>query len=67
MNKELNVQYVLGYSQAEFADTLKALADGAFNVGDWITGIVGLDGVEAAFEQLSFPEAQGKILVDPRR
>jgi threonine dehydrogenase-like Zn-dependent dehydrogenase len=67
VNKELNVQYVLGYSQAEFADTLKALADGAFNVGDWITGIVGLDGVEAAFEQLSSPEAQGKILVDPRR
>ena len=67
VNKELNVQYVLGYSQAEFADTLKALADGAFNVGDWITDIVGLDGVEAAFEQLSSPEAQGKILVDPRR
>ena len=43
------------------------MADGAFNVGDWITDIVGLDGVEAAFEQLSSPEAQGKILVDPRR
>jgi threonine dehydrogenase-like Zn-dependent dehydrogenase len=67
VNKELNVQYVLGYSQVEFAETLKALADGAFNVEDWITGIVGLDGVESAFEQLSSPEAQGKILVDPRR
>ena len=49
VNKELNVQYVLGYSAAEFRDTLRHIADGTVNVEPAITHTVGLDGVAQAF------------------
>ena len=31
-----------------------------------VTGVVGLPGVESAFEALGDPEAHAKILIDPR-
>lgn len=65
INKELNVQYVLGYSVEEFAETLVWIADGRFDVSGWVTQTVGLDGVVDAFAQLAAPDAHGKILVDP--
>jgi threonine dehydrogenase-like Zn-dependent dehydrogenase len=65
INKELNVQYVLGYRADEFADTLRHIADGRFDVADLITDRVGLEGIEDAFERLRVPEAQAKILVEP--
>lgn len=65
VNKELNVQYVLGYSTEEFTETLSWIADGRFDVSEWVTQTVGLDGVIDAFEQLAAPDAHGKILVDP--
>jgi threonine dehydrogenase-like Zn-dependent dehydrogenase len=65
INKELNVQYVLGYSVEEFADSLRLIAEGNFDVAGLVTGHVALDGVADAFERLRSPEDNAKILVTP--
>ena len=65
INKELNVQYVLGYSLEEFADSLRMIADGDFDVAPLVTAEVGLDGVAGAFAALADPEQHAKIVVTP--
>ena len=65
VNKELNVQYVLGYTVPEFRDTLDDLATGKLDPGPLITHSVGLGGVADAFEALARPDAHGKVLVLP--
>jgi threonine dehydrogenase-like Zn-dependent dehydrogenase len=67
INKELSVQFVLGYTPIEFADTLTALADGRIDVSALLTGKVGADGVAQAFRDLGHPERHAKILVEPWR
>jgi 2-desacetyl-2-hydroxyethyl bacteriochlorophyllide A dehydrogenase len=67
INKELSVQFVLGYTPEEFARTLRALAEGAIDVAPMITGRCGVDGVAEAFTTLGSPEAHAKILVEPWR
>ncbi|MCG8591703.1 MAG: zinc-binding dehydrogenase [Proteobacteria bacterium] len=65
INKELSIQFVLGYTPEEFARTLRSLAEGAIDVTPLVTGRVGLDDVAQAFRDLANPEAHAKILVDP--
>ena len=67
INKELSLQFVLGYTPEEFARTLRALAEGAIDVAPMITGRCGVDGVAEAFTTLGSPEAHAKILVEPWR
>jgi threonine dehydrogenase-like Zn-dependent dehydrogenase len=64
--KELNLQFVLGYTPDEFAATLRHIAEGEIPTTPLITGHVGLDGVAAAFEALGSPERHAKILVHPQ-
>ena len=63
--KQLNLQFVLGYTGAEFAESLRHLAEGRIDASALITGTVGLDGVAAAFADLANPEKHAKVLVDP--
>jgi threonine dehydrogenase-like Zn-dependent dehydrogenase len=65
INKELSLQFVLGYTPDEFARTLRALAEGAIDVAPLVTGRVGIGGVPGAFEELGRPERHAKILVEP--
>ena len=65
INKELALQFVFGYTPAEFADTLQAIADGKIDVSPLVTGRVGIDGVPSAFDELAHPDAHAKILVEP--
>ena len=65
INKELNVQYVLGYSLEEFSQTLAFIADGAYDVAPLITASVSLDETAGAFAALADPETHAKILVTP--
>jgi threonine dehydrogenase-like Zn-dependent dehydrogenase len=67
IGKELNLQFVLGYTPEEFAATLGHIAQGAIPVAPLITGSVGLDGVASAFTELGSPERHAKILVRPGR
>ena len=63
--KELNLQFVFGYDPMEFAETLRAIAEGELDVTAMITGIVGVDGVPGAFDALANPDEQVKILIEP--
>jgi 2-desacetyl-2-hydroxyethyl bacteriochlorophyllide A dehydrogenase len=63
--KEINVQFVLAYAPNEFADSLRAIAEGAIDVSPIITGDVGLEEVGKAFDDLADPERHCKILVTP--
>jgi 2-desacetyl-2-hydroxyethyl bacteriochlorophyllide A dehydrogenase len=65
--KELNVQFVLGYTPDEFARCLRLLAEGEVDAEALITGKVGLADVKGAFEELAKPEHHTKILVEPWR
>ena len=66
INKELNLQFVLGYTPQEFAETLEHLAAGRIETGI-VTAKVGVEGVAQAFEDLASPEVHAKILVEPWR
>lgn len=63
--KELSIQFALGYDPVEFADTLRAIAEGEFDVAPLITGSVELPEVPKAFEELADPDRHAKILVEP--
>jgi len=65
ISKELNLQFVLGYTPDEFAATLRHIAEGAIPTAPLITGTVGIDGVAEAFVALGSPERHAKILVRP--
>jgi threonine dehydrogenase-like Zn-dependent dehydrogenase len=65
ISKELSLQFVLAYSPAEFADALRAIAEGRVDVASMITGTVDLAGVPGAFEALAHPDEHVKILVEP--
>lgn len=65
INKELNLQFVLGYTPEEFARTLHDIAEGDIDVAPLITGHVDIEGVPQAFADLADPEKHAKILVVP--
>jgi threonine dehydrogenase-like Zn-dependent dehydrogenase len=65
ISKELNLQFVLGYTQEEFAATLRHIAEDLIPVAPLITGHVGIDGVAQAFTDLGSPERHAKIMVHP--
>jgi threonine dehydrogenase-like Zn-dependent dehydrogenase len=67
INKELNLQFVLGYTPEEFAATLGHLAAGRIDPRPMLTGRVGVDGIAAAFAELGRPERHAKILAEPWR
>jgi threonine dehydrogenase-like Zn-dependent dehydrogenase len=65
INKEIDLRFVVGYTPLEFRDTLHLLADGKVDPTPMLTGIVGLPGVNAAFDALAAPDIHAKILIDP--
>ncbi|HEY5156252.1 MAG TPA: zinc-binding dehydrogenase, partial [Acidimicrobiales bacterium] len=65
VNKELNLQFVLGYDPLEFAESLRRIAEGEVDVDPLITGSVPIEGVPQAFADLADPDAHAKILVEP--
>lgn len=67
INKELNLQFVLGYTPEEFNGSLRSIAEGEIDVAPLITGRVALEGVAGAFQDLSDPDQHAKILVEPWR
>jgi threonine dehydrogenase-like Zn-dependent dehydrogenase len=65
--KELSMQYVLGCTPSEFAQSLELIASGTIDAGAMITDTVGLDEVPAAFDELASPNRHTKIVVQPWR
>ena len=65
ITKQINIQFVFGYDPTEFANSLRAIAEGEIDVAPMITGTVDLDGVSTAFDELASPDRHCKILVTP--
>jgi len=63
--KELQFQFVIYYDPMEFADTLRALAEGDIDPSPLLTGVVGIDGIPEAFTTLGHPETHAKVVVEP--
>jgi threonine dehydrogenase-like Zn-dependent dehydrogenase len=63
--KQVNMQFVLGYTAEEFAESLRQLAEGKVDAAALITGTVGLDGVAGAYADLANPERHAKVMIDP--
>jgi threonine dehydrogenase-like Zn-dependent dehydrogenase len=63
--KQLTIVFSFAYDPFEFADTLRAIAEGEIDVSPMITGVCGIDGVADAFTALGSPEEHVKILVEP--
>jgi threonine dehydrogenase-like Zn-dependent dehydrogenase len=67
VSKELNLQFVLGYTAEEFSDTLRQIAEGELVTDPLVTGKVGVDDVAQAFKDLANPESHAKVIVEPWR
>jgi threonine dehydrogenase-like Zn-dependent dehydrogenase len=67
ITKELQLRFVLGYSQPEFAASLQNLAEGRTNYAGIVTSVVSLDETPEAFVRLQTDKSQIKILVAPGR
>jgi len=65
VNKELSLQFVLGYSLEEFAESLTNIADGRFDVSQLVSHTIALEEVAGMFESLKDPEHYAKVLVEP--
>ena len=65
IRKELLLQFVLGYTRAEFEIVLGMLASGQIDAEPLITGVIGLDAVPETFEALRRPGSHAKVLIAP--
>lgn len=65
ISKELNLQFVIGYSPDQFAASLAMIDSGRLDLSPLITGRVGLDGVAGAFQDLASPDRHCKIMIHP--
>jgi threonine dehydrogenase-like Zn-dependent dehydrogenase len=63
INKHLTVQFVLGYTPEEMAESLKAIADGSVDPRPLVTRTVSLDELPAAFRALRDPR-DCKVVVE---
>ncbi|MBZ2168368.1 zinc-binding dehydrogenase [Marinobacter sp. F4216] len=63
--KELDIRFVSFYTPEEFGATLHHLANGELEASPLISDTVSLDDIGSAFERLSKPEKDVKILVKP--
>jgi threonine dehydrogenase-like Zn-dependent dehydrogenase len=64
INKQLTLQFVLGYTAQEFAETLEAFASGEVDTTPLVTRTVSLDELPGAFAALADP-SDCKVLVVP--
>ena len=62
--KEVSVEFAIGYTKAEFGETIDALASGRVKASSMITDIIGLDEVPAMFDALRQPGNRAKVLVE---
>ena len=65
INKEISMQFVLGWSMEEFSESLNKIASGKIDVSALITKQITLDQVSETFKELSSPNADAKVLVKP--
>ena len=62
--KELEIDFALGYSKPEFAETLDAVASGRIDPAAMITDVIPLEAVPAMFTALATPNTQCKVQIE---
>jgi (R,R)-butanediol dehydrogenase/meso-butanediol dehydrogenase/diacetyl reductase len=62
--KEVSINFALGYSSADFEDSMTALAQGKVNADPLITDVIALEQVPASFEALRKPSTQAKVMIE---
>lgn len=65
IGRELTIRFVLGYTPDEFAESHRLIAAGTWDLEPLITGVVDVDGVPGAFDDLGRPDDHAKIVVVP--
>ncbi|WP_158969372.1 zinc-binding dehydrogenase [Chachezhania sediminis] len=63
--KELKLQFVLGYAEADFARVLDMMGRGLIDAKSMITDTTNLEGLPDAFEALRKPGSQIKLMIHP--
>lgn len=67
ISRQLTVRFVLGWTIAEFADSLAGIAEDPASAAPLVTSRISLDATPDAFALLAQPDAQVKIVVEPNR
>jgi (R,R)-butanediol dehydrogenase / meso-butanediol dehydrogenase / diacetyl reductase len=62
--KETTVSFVLGYEDAEFEETIAALAAGKIDPRPMVTDVIGVDQVPEMFHSLRKPGGRAKVMVE---
>jgi 2-desacetyl-2-hydroxyethyl bacteriochlorophyllide A dehydrogenase len=62
--KELRIDFIVGYTRAEFQETIDALAAGRIDAKPMITDVVTVEQVPAMFEALRRPGSRAKVMVE---
>jgi (R,R)-butanediol dehydrogenase/meso-butanediol dehydrogenase/diacetyl reductase len=62
--KEVSVTFVLGYNDAEFQETIDALASGKIDPRPMVTDVIGVDQVPEMFQALRKPGDHAKVIVE---
>jgi (R,R)-butanediol dehydrogenase/meso-butanediol dehydrogenase/diacetyl reductase len=62
--KEISVDFAVGYTKAEFEETIEALASGKVDAKPMITDVIGLDEVPAMINTLRSPGTHAKVLIE---
>ncbi len=62
--KEITVSFVLGYNDAEFQETIAALAAGKIDPRPMVTDVIGVEEVPAMFQALRKPGGRAKVMVE---
>jgi (R,R)-butanediol dehydrogenase/meso-butanediol dehydrogenase/diacetyl reductase len=62
--KEITVSFVLGYNDAEFQETIDALATDKIDPRPMVTDVIGVDQVPEMFQALRKPGGRAKVIVE---
>ena len=62
--KEISIDFVLAYTQADFRETIDAISSGKIDAKPMITDIIAVDQVPEMFEALKHPGTRAKVMVE---
>ncbi|HVN28111.1 MAG TPA: alcohol dehydrogenase catalytic domain-containing protein [Candidatus Binataceae bacterium] len=62
--KEVSIEFAIGYTKAEFQETIDAFANGSLDAKPMITDVIGIEEVPAMFEALRKPGNRAKVMVE---
>src|SRR5271163_4904909 len=62
--KEVQINFALAYTRAEFQETINALANGTIDATPMITDVIKVDQVPEMFSELKRPGTRAKVMVE---